>query len=133
MTTRADAADLLEQAKAFDEAADALSPKVNDAGTPLEDRKKLFQQSLSLRSEAFKLRTQAAENTTKELSVEVAALKAEIERAKKVLGSIAKVKAVIDVGTSLTKLAAAIATGQPAGIASALSALKTDVDRVQHG
>jgi hypothetical protein len=123
MTTDALPTDLLTQADAFDQAADALSPRIADPGIDFGARQTLFVQSQRLRQQAFDLRTQAALGIVKALQMQLAALHARIDEAQKALKTIADVKRVIDVAAGLATLATAIAGGQPAAISSAFGAL----------
>ena len=131
MATQAKAGNLKDQAAALDKAADALSERIKAPKTPKRERERLFEQSQQLRSQAFQLETMAAEGIVKEMAVEVDRLQSEIDKAAKVLATIKRVKDVITVSTSLVQLASAIATGQPAAIAQALSTLKDDTERVK--
>lgn len=124
MSNTAQPSDLLAQAQTFEDAADALSPKVADVSISLDDRKQIFTQSLVLRSQAFELRSQAAAGIVKNLKIDVAALKSQIDAAKQALLNVANIKSVIDLASGLASTATALATGQPAAITGALVALQ---------
>ena len=131
MSNIAQPSDLLAQAQTYEDAADALSPKVADASIALKDREQIFTQSMALRSQAFTLRTHAAGGIIIDLQNDVAALQLRIDTAKQVLSKIAKVKALIDLASGLANMATAVTTGQPAGITSALAALQKTLGKTK--
>src|SRR5687768_16066737 len=132
MPTTADSSALRKQADALREAAKALEPKLGDAAIDAADRMQLFAQFQALHSQAFALTTKAAENILTDLSVEVAELQGAIDKGAKALSNIKRVKDVIDIATSLVQVGAAIATGQPAGIAQAFGGLQDQITQARH-
>ena len=131
MTTETSAAALMQQAEALRAAAEALSPKLGDASIAKKDREKLFEQFQALHAQAFALSSKAAENIVINIGVDVASLQATIDKGVAVLGTIQKVKDVIKIATAIVQTGAAVATGQPAAIATALTGLQTQLDKVR--
>lgn len=127
MNTQAQPSDLLMQAQTYEDSADALSGKIADASLPIDDRKQIFDQSVSLRSQAFILRTQAAEGIIRDLKTDVAVLQAQIDLAKGALSIITKAKSLIDVVSGLAATATAVASGQPSAITTALVNLQNSL------
>lgn len=127
MNTQAQPYDLLIQAQTYEDSADVLSGKISDASILIDDRKQIFNQSVSLRSQAFILRTQAAEGIVMDLKTDVAVLQAQIDLAKGALSIITKVKSLIDVVSGLAATATAIASGQSTAIPTALVNLQNSL------
>lgn len=127
MSTQAQTSDLLNQAQTYENSADALSSKIADASISIDDRKQIFNLSVSLRSQAFILRSQAAEGIIKDLKTDVVLLQAQIDLAKGALSIITKTKSLINVVSGLAATATAVASGQPSAISSALVNLQNSL------